>query len=482
MSFLSLGFGRRSRRPGASPLTLRSWLGVALCLCALGAFISALPLHSAFASQSSSSSRAATVVELHIDSEIEPVLSEYIVNGIANANRDHANLILITINTPGGLDTSMREIIGAILSSKVPVVTYVYPTGSRAASAGFFILLSADVDAMAPGTDTGAASPVFEMFGEPVKIDPTMERKVMNEATAYLRSYVDRRGRNATLAATAVTDAKAFTEKEALDGKLVDLIASSPVDLLGQLNGRTIKRLDGTTTQLNLADSVIVQTHMSTREKFLSRIVQPDIFFILLIVGVLGLYTEFTHPGMFAPGVIGGIALVLALYAMHMLPVNITGLVLIVLAIALFVLEAKYPTHGILGLGGVISMILGAIMLVRSPITGGGVSGWVALAVAIPFAIIVIFLARLVIRSRTWKTSTGKEELVGEEGQVTQPLGTSGAGMVFVHGELWRAVAPAGAVVPKGTRVRVAKVEGLLLHVEPVDLPAGKQSSLQQAR
>lgn len=397
------------------------------------------------------------------------MLAEYITGGIAKANRDRASLILITINTPGGLDTSMRKIIGAILDSRVPVVTYVYPTGSRAASAGFFILLSADVDAMSPGTDTGAASPVFEFFGEPVKIDPTMERKVMNEATAYLRSYVSRRGRNADLAATAVTQAKAFTEKEALDGKLIDLIASSPEDLLAKLNGRTITRLDGSTQQLSLSDAVIVQTQMSTREKLLSRIVQPDIFFVLLIIGVLGLYTEFTHPGMFAPGVIGGIAIVLALFAMHMLPINITGLVLIVLAIALFVLEAKYPTHGILGIGGVIAMILGALMLVRSPITGGGVNGWIAIAVAIPFALIVIFLARLVLRSRTWKTATGKEELVGELGQVTQALGPGGAaGMVFVHGELWRAAAPDGATIPKGARVRVRKVEGLLLHVEPV--------------
>jgi membrane-bound serine protease (ClpP class) len=477
MLFLDSGFGRAFRRPGASPATPRLRLEVVLCTCAL-LLLAAFSAHTAAAPLSSSSdagSDSATVVELHIDSEIEPILAEYVVNGIASANHDRASLVLITMNTPGGLDTSMRQIIAAILSSRVPVVTYVYPTGSRAASAGFFILLSADVDAMSPGTDTGAASPVFEMFGQPVTIDPTMERKVMNEATAYLRSYVSRRGRNAALAATAVTDAKAFTEKEALDGKLIDLIASSPADLLAQLNGRTITRLDGTTMRLDLTSAVIVQTQMSTREKFLSRIIQPDIFFVLLILGVLGLYTEFTHPGMFAPGVIGGIALVLALYAMHLLPVNIAGLILIVLSIALFVLEAKYPTHGILGLGGVIAMVLGAIMLVRSPITGGGVNGWIAIAVAVPCAIIVTFLARLVIRSRTWKTSTGKEELVGEEGHVMEPIGTSGEGMVFVHGELWRAVAPNGAVLPRGARVRVKRVEGLLLHVEPVE-------SLQQAR
>ncbi len=417
----------------------------------------------------SSSPSASSVVELRIDSEIEPVLAEYIVNGVDQANRNHATLILITINTPGGLDTSMREIIHSILNSKVPVATYVYPSGSRAASAGFFVLLSADIAGMAPGTDTGAASPIIALGGQTVQIDETLRKKIVNEATAYLRSYVTKRGRNPDLATTAVTDAKAFTEKEALDGKLIDLIASSPEDLLAKLNGRTLARFDGSTTQLALSNPIIAPIDMTTREKFLYRIVQPDVFFILLIVGVLGLYTEFTHPGLFAPGVIGGIALVLALFAMHMLPVNLTGLLLIILAIALFVLEAKYPTHGILGIGGVIAMILGALMLVRSPITGGGVSGWIALSVAIPFAVIIVFLARLVMRSRKWKVSTGKEELVGEEGEVTQPVG-SGAetGMIFIHGELWRAAASNGAMIPKGARVRVRKVQGLLLLVEPV--------------
>jgi len=423
----------------------------------------------AVSSTLSDSPSTSTVVELRVDSEIEPVLAEYIVNGIDKANENHANLILIAINTPGGLDSSMREIIHAILESRVPVVTYVYPTGSRSASAGFFILLSADIAAMAPGTDTGAASPVFVMFGQTVQIDETMRKKVTNEATAYLRSYVTKRGRNPDLAITAVTEAKAFTEKEALDGKMIDLIASSPEDLFAKLNGRTITRLDGSTTQLALAKPVLAPIDMNAREKFLYRIVQPDVMFILLIAGVLGLYTEFTHPGLFAPGVIGGIALVLALFAMHMLPINLTGLLLIILAMALFVLEAKYPTHGILGVGGVIAMVLGAVMLVRSPITGGGVSGWIALSVAIPFAVIIVFLARLVMRSRRWKVSTGKEELVGEEGEVTQPVGSGGeTGMIFIHGELWRAAASNGATIPKGARVRVRKVEGLILHVEPV--------------
>jgi membrane-bound serine protease (ClpP class) len=415
---------------------------------------------------------SSSVVELRIDGEIEPVLAEYIVRGINDANADHASLILITMNTPGGLDTSMREIIQAILASKVPVCAYVAPTGSRAASAGFFILLSADIAAMAPGTDTGAASPILALGGQPVQIDDTLHKKIVNEATAYLRSYVTQRGRNAELAATAVTDAKAFSEKEALDGKLVDLVAANREDLLAKLNGRSVTRLDGTKLQLALSQPVVVPHEMTGREKFLTRIVQPDVFFILLIVGVLGLYVEFSHPGMFAPGVIGGIALVLALFAMHMLPVNFTGLLLIIVAFIFFVLEAKFPTHGVLGVGGVIAMVLGALMLIRSPFTGMGVSPSTALGVALPFAVIIVILMRLVLRSRTWKQTTGKEELVGEEAEVTETIGAdNGAGMIFVHGELWRAMAPAGISIPKGARVRVRKVKGLTLEVEPAHAP-----------
>ena len=414
---------------------------------------------------------SATVVELRIDGEIEPVLAEYIVHGIEAAGREHASLVLITLNTPGGLDTSMRSIIQAILRSPAPVVTYVSPTGSRAASAGFFILLSADVAAMSPGTDTGAASPIMSIGGQPIQIDETLHKKIVNEATAYLRSYASQRGRNVELAATAVTEAKAFSQQEALDGKLIDLAASSPEDLLAKLDERAITRFDGTTVRLALASSVIVAREMTARERFLSRVVQPDAFFILLIVGALGLYIEFTHPGMFAPGVIGGIALVLALFAMHMLPVNFAGLLLIVLAMALFVLEAKFPTHGVLGVGGVIAMILGALMLIRSPLTGGGVSLGTALGVAVPFAVIVIILMRLVLRSRTWKPSTGKEELIGKEGEVTEAVeAAAGAGMVRVHGELWRA-ASARENIPRGARVRVKSVEGLLLEVEAVKQP-----------
>lgn len=430
------------------------------------------------ASSASSSGASDYVVVLRIDGEIEPILAQYIVNGIKQGDRQHANLILITMNTPGGLDTSMREIVRAILSSSVPVAIYVAPSGVRAASAGFFILESADIAAMAPGTNTGAASPVFEMFGQSVQIDETMRKKVTNDASAFLRSYVAKRGRNTDLAVTAVTDAKAFSDKEALDGKLIDLVASSEQDVFAQLNGRTITRFNGSTDQLALSHPVETELGMTAREKLLTHIVEPNVAFVLLIIGVLGLYVEFNHPGMFAPGVIGGIAILLALLAFQQLPVTFIGIALIVLAISLFVLEAKFPTHGILGVGGTVAMILGAIMLIQSPWSGMGVRFGTALAVAIPFAVVALFLARAVMRSRSWKRATGREELIGEKGEVIETIGEAPAmGTVRVHGELWRAAAVNGASIPIGARIRVKNIHGLTLEVEPATQQQSVSSS-----
>lgn len=408
------------------------------------------------------------VVELRIGEEIEPVVAEYIVSGIAEAARTHASLILITMDTPGGLSTSMEDIVHHILDSPVPVAVFVSPVGSRGASAGFFILESADIAAMAPGTHTGAASPLLAVGGVPLQVDETLKKKILNDATAFLRSYSAKRGRNVELAESAVVDGKAWTETEALDGKLIDLVANSPEDLLAKLDGRTIKRFDGSTMQLALRNPRRLPFAMSLRERFLARIVQPDAFFILLIVGVLGLYTEFTHPGTVAPGVVGGIALILALYAMQILPVTPAGLVLIVLALGLFILEAKYTSHGVLAIGGIVAMLLGALMLVRSPLTGAGVSLGVAFGVTLPFALLTILLMRLVLRSRKWKTSTGVEQLMGAAGQVTEPLlrqtdGELFQGMVRLHGELWRAVS--GKEIPEGAEVRVTRIDGLTLHV-----------------
>ncbi|HMD06845.1 MAG TPA: nodulation protein NfeD [Candidatus Acidoferrum sp.] len=431
-------------------------------LCGVCVATAFLVLPSATADEHSTSP---VVLQLSLDREVEPVLATYIDEGIADAANRHAALVLITMDTPGGLGESMKDIIQHIFTSQVPVAVYVSPTGARGASAGFFILLSADIAAMAPATHTGAASPVVAIGGFQLQIDETMRRKMFNDTTAFLRSYTEKRGRNPTLAETAVTDAKAFTEKEALDGKLIDLIASSPDDLLHQLDGRTITRFDGTKSVLALKNASIAPFELSGRQSFLARIVEPDVFFVLLMVGVLGLYTEFTHPGMIAPGVIGGICAVLALYAMHILPVNFAGVLLILLALALFILEAKFTSHGVLAIGGIISMMLGAMFLIRSPLTSGGVSLGVALAATLPFALITIFLMRLVLRSRSWKSTTGREELIGEEGVAISGLGAGTAGMIRVHGELWQAISP--RAVPEGKPVRVRSVEGLKLHVEP---------------
>ncbi|MBZ5528186.1 MAG: nodulation protein NfeD [Acidobacteriia bacterium] len=457
----------RQRLPDGRELPRRfRWATMAL----LG-MAALLPLRAVWSANSPAPAAAgpSPVVVLKIDKEVEPVLATYIGEGLDQAAARHAALVLITMDTPGGLSDSMREIIARILASPVPVAVYVSPAGARGASAGFFILLSADVAAMGPGTHTGSASPVMAIGGFSVQIDETMKKKIFSDSTAYLRSYAGQRGRNPALAETAITEARAFTEKEALEGKLVDLIASSEADLLRQLDGREITRFDGTRVKLALAQPVLSTLEMSSRQRFLARIVEPDLFFVLLIFGVLGLYAEFTHPGLIFPGVIGGICLLLALYAMHFLPVNAAGLLLIFLALALFMLEAKFTSHGILAGGGVLAMFLGAIFLIRSPLTRGGVSLSIALAVTLPFAVLTIVLMRLVLRSRGWKASAGREEMIGVTGTVVTaiPGGLDGAqkeGMVRVRGELWRAVAAQAA--GEGELVRIVSVDGLTLRVE----------------
>ena len=434
-----------------------------LCLVSAGAVFLLMP--SAAADEHSS---GPLVLELSLDGEVEPILATYIDEGLADAAKRRAALVLITMDTPGGLSDSMKDMIQHILVSPVPVAVYVSPSGARGASAGFYILLSADIAAMAPGTHAGAASPIIAIGGFPQQIDEVFRKKINQDAMAFLRSFTERRKRNPELAEKAITESKAFTEKEALDAKMIDLIVSSPEDLLRQLDGRTITRFDGTQVTLMLKSPVRAPFELSARQKFLARIVEPDVFFVLLILGVLGLYTEFTHPGVIAPGVIGGICLILALYAMHFLPVNLAGLFLIALALAFFILEAKAPSHGVLAFGGVVSMFLGALFLIRSPLTSGGVSIGVALAGTVPFAVLAVFLMRLVLRSRQWKTATGKEELIGSHGVAMAQLSAGAVGMVRVHGELWRA--ESSRPVQEGQTVRILRVEGLKLYVEPADV------------
>ncbi len=407
------------------------------------------------------------VLEMQIDGEIGPVLVTYIEEGLADAAHRHASLVLITMDTPGGLSDSTQKIVQQILDSPVPVAVYVAPKGARGASAGFFILLSADVAAMAPATRTGAASPILAIGGFTIGVDETLKRKIMNDAQAFLRSFSEKRGRNPALAETAVTEAKAFTAQEALEGKLIDYVSDSPEELLQKLKGKEVTRFNGTKVKLELGNFVEQKFALSWRQSFLARIVEPDAFFLLLIIGALGLYTEFTHPGMVAPGVIGAICMVLALYAMHLLPVNLAGIVLILIALALFVLEAKYTSHGVLLTGGIVAMMLGAIFLVRSPLTGKGVSPVVAAAVTLPFAAISVFLMRSVLRSRKWKAATGPEEMIGEIGTVVKTVPPAGEGMIRLHGELWRAFSSQAIV--EGKSARVLKVEGLRVQVAPTE-------------
>ncbi len=442
----------------------RHLTGVFLLLGLLALFLPALPANLGAADTPASP----LVLALKLEGEVEPILSNYIDEGLADAARRHAALVLITMDTPGGLSDAMTDIIHHILDSPVPVVVYVSPDGARGASAGFLILLSADVAAMAPGTRTGAATPIVMPSWVTMPMDEVLRKKINNDATAFLRSFTEKRGRNPKLAETAITEARAFTEQEALDGHLIDLVVADQDELLRQLNGREVTRFNGKKETLALQNYTRADFRLSARQRFLARIADPDVFFLLLLVGALGLYTEFTHPGVIAPGVVGGICMLLALYAMQILPVNIAGVLLILLGLTLFILEAKFASHGVLLLGGVLSMLLGAMFLVRSPLTPGGVSFGVALAAVLPFAFLSVFLMRLVLKSRSWKTVTGKEELLGEEGVVTTVL-ADGEGMIRVHGELWRASSRENVQV--GAKVRVLRVDGLKLDVEP--LPAG---------
>lgn len=435
---------------------------LAAACAALGAWLLALDFPGPAQADRSA---APLVLELKFDGEVEPILANYIAEGLADAARRHAALVLITMDTPGGLSDAMTDMIHHILDSPVPVAVYISPDGARGASAGFLILLSADIAAMAPGTRTGAATPIVMPSWVTMPMDEVLRKKINNDATAFLRSFTEKRGRNVKLAETAITEARAFTEREALDGRLIDLVVADKDDLLRQLNGREITRFNGRKETLSLENYTRADFEWSARQRFLARIADPDVFFLLLLVGALGLYTEFTHPGVVAPGVVGGICMLLALYAMQILPINAAGVLLILLGLALFVLEAKFASHGVLLLGGIVSMLLGAMFLVRSPLTPAGVSFGVAIAAVLPFAFLTVFLMRLVLKSRRWKTVTGKEELLGEEGVVTEALG-GGEGMIRVHGELWRASAK--EAVPVGRRVRVLRVDGLKLEVEPV--------------
>jgi membrane-bound serine protease (ClpP class) len=404
---------------------------------------------------------SAEVLKIVVEDAIQPITAEYIGRALDAAAANHDQAVLIELNTPGGLVDSTREIIEKIIASPVPVIIYVTPSGSRAASAGFFILESADVAAMAPGTNTGAAHPVI-LGGE--KMDDIMKMKMENDAAALMRSVVAKRGRNVELAESAVRESKSFTDQEALDKKLVEYIAANEQDLFRQLSGKSFKRFNGTTVTLDLAGQPIRDLPMTLKQRILTYIMDPNVAFILLAIGALALYAEFNHPGAVIPGTVGVVFILLAAFALNLLPVRFAALVLIVGSFALFALEAKFATHGVLTIGGISLLVIGGLLLVDGPIPEMRVHLVTALAVAIPLGIITAFLMNIALRARRNKIVTGKQGLIGEIGVAETAL--SPAGKVFVHGELWDAVS--AVPVSVGEQIIVRQVDGLTLRVDPV--------------
>jgi membrane-bound serine protease (ClpP class) len=394
-----------------------------------------------------------SIFKITVDTAIHPISSEYICDAIDRAETENAKLIIIVLNTPGGLDSSMREIMEKILNSKIPVAAYVSPSGSRAASAGFFISIACDIFAMAPGTNTGAAHPVgVSLTGQ--QMDETMSDKVTNDAASYIKSIAEKRGRNIQMAEDAVRKSLSYTEEEALKGNLIDLIAADEQEIIRHFHGKSIKRFDGTEWSLDLENEEIISIPMTGRQRFLITISNPNLAYILLMIGLLGLYFEFSNPGAILPGVLGGICLLLAIFSFQILPINYVGLILIILAIGLFILEIKVQSYGILSLGGIAAMIIGSIMLINAPIPELRPSLKFIIPMALGLSFIFIFLVVIAIRANAQRASTGKEGLVGEVGVAQTDL--SPEGKVFVHGEIWQA--EASEDLPPGTKVKIVEV------------------------
>lgn len=400
----------------------------------------------------------ADVLRLKLEDQITPASAEVIASAIAQAERERADALIITLNTPGGLDTSMREIVTRIVESRVPVVIYVGPSGSRAASAGFVILLSSDIAAMAPGTATGAAHPVM-MDGR--DLEKTMAEKIVNDASAYVRSLAEKRGRDAQSAESTIRESKSFTEQEALEKRLIEIIARDEAELIAQLNGREIK-FGGATNVIEISNERMTDFAPTLRQRLLMALADPRIAFVLFALGALCVYFEFQHPGAVVPGVVGSIACVLALYGFHMLPINLTGVLLIVVALALFVLEAKVQGFGILGLGGITSAVIGSMILIDVAIPELRLPIGLVLAVVIPFAAILVFMIRLALRARVAKITTGEAGMIGLRGKARTEIAPEGT--VFVRGELWGA--RSHMKIASGESVRVTGLDGLVLEVE----------------
>lgn len=422
------------------------------CLCIIFLFI--LPCHA------SSQSKHADVIT--VDGVINPVVAEFITKSINRSVSEGAECLIIQMDTPGGLDLSMRSIIKEMMNADIPIVVYVSPGGARAASAGAIITLAADIAAMAPGTNIGAAHPVALGGGQ---MDDDMAAKVENDAAAYVESIATKKKRNKEWAIKAVRESVSITEKEALDINVIDLIASDLNDLLAQMDGREIQTAVGAKT-LATKNIALQYIEMGTREKILDTLSNPNIAYILMLVGLLGLYFELSNPGAIFPGVIGGISLILAFFAFQTLPVNYAGILLIILAVILFILEIKVTSFGMLSVGGIIALTIGSLMLFDSPAPFLRVSLDVIIPVVAITSACFILVIYLAIKAHRRKPTTGREGLVGEKGIVKSNIDPKGK--VFIHGEYWDATSDER--IPEGTEVTVVEVNDIAIKVKKASI------------
>jgi len=406
--------------------------------------------------------KPAAVFSAEIDSIIHPVSAEFMIEVMNRADAAHAGLVVFTLRTPGGLVDSTRQIITHMLAARTPVAIFVGPSGSRAASAGFILIIAADVAAMAPGTNIGAAHPVA---GSGQTMDETMAKKAAEDVAAYARTLAAKRHRNAGLAEEAVMQSKAFTEDEALNASppLIDLVATDVPDLLKKLDERTVTRFDGSTVTLHTASAPMTTIEMTLRQRVLSAIAHPNIAYILMSLGMLGLTIELWTPGAVLPGVVGGISLLLAFFALQVLPVNYTGLLLMLFGLILLALEIKVTSYGLLTVGGVLSLIFGSMMLIDSPAPELQLSLSLVIASVIGFTAIAVFLVRLGLKAQRAAPVTGAEGMFNETAEGLSPIEPGQPGTVRIHGEVWRAVSD--EQIARGDRVRVVRIDGLTLTV-----------------
>ncbi len=435
--------------------------------------LTATALSWAVATPTRSDSPARPVLVIQVEGVIAPSSADYITSAIKQADRELAQALVIELDTPGGLDLSMRSIIKEMLAAERPIVVYVSPSGARAASAGAFITLAAHVAAMAPGTNIGAAHPV-NMGGQ---MDKEMNKKVTNDAAAYIRTIAEKRGRNVEWAEDAVRKSVSATEKEALKLKIIDLVAENLDDLLATLDGRALTTARGKVV-LHTRGVEVKRIDMGLRDKVLKVISDPTIAYILLMLGLAGLYFELSTPGAILPGILGGICLILAFYGFQTLPINYAGLLLILLAIILFIAEVKVVSHGLLAAGGIVAMILGSLMLIKSSAPFMRISLVAILVTTGATAAFFLFIVTMALRAQRQKTTTGVEGLIGQVGTARTPLRPEGR--IFVGGELWSARCEEGA--EPGEKVRVRAVSGLMLEVGKVEAVQAHAAASQDER